>query len=310
MKIAPMRTLEQKISDAGPGGQRVDPLVLSKARKSLQQAGVLAVEYRGDTPWYRLATTPEAEWRARLALVGPILDKLNETTNNRGIGKAFEIAVFKALREESSRLDWPYFLGGFRNTGDLNEGAWQKVEPPAMISGRSLSGDRKLDFVLIHPSAGPAGIEVKNTREWLYPDKDRMLDLLAKCCELDAVPVMVCRRYAYVTFSVLHRCGVLLYQNYNQILPESLRPVAEQARDKNLLGYHDIRIGTEPGSRLRRFIGLLPDLLPEARERFDAYKDLLEAFSSGQMPYREFAARSRRREQGLPEDSDSDPQAE
>lgn len=50
MLIAPMRTLEQKISDAGPADQRGDPLILSRARKKLQQSGVVAVEQRGGQP--------------------------------------------------------------------------------------------------------------------------------------------------------------------------------------------------------------------------------------------------------------------
>ena len=96
-----------------------------------------------------------------------------------------------------------------------------------------------------------------------------------------------------------------LHQNYNQLLPESMRDVAEQARDKNLLGYHDIRLSPEPDSRLRRFIGSnLPKLLPEAREQFDQYKDLLCEFARREMDYEEFAARARRREQGMPEGFD------
>ena len=134
-----------------------------------------------------------------------------------------------------------------------------------------------------------------------------MRDLLRKCCELDAVPVMVCRRYAYVSYSVLHRCGVLLHQNYNQLMPESLRSVAEQAKDKDLLGYHDIRIGSDPNPRLHRFIGgQLPDLLPEARARFADFKDLLCGYAYGEMSYEEFVGRSRRRQEGLPENFDQD----
>lgn len=302
-----MRTLEQKISDAGPADQRVDPLVLSRARKKLQQSGFLAVEHRGGTPWYRLSSTPEREWKERLAQVGPILDKLHSGENSRRIGKTFEIAVFKALREELGSGRGLPFVGGFQGLGNPDEETWKQIEPPSMISGRSLSGNTRLDFILFHPIAGPAAIEVKNTREWMHPDKDLMLELLFKSCELDAVPVMICRRYAYVTFSVLHRCGVLLHQNYNQLLPEAMRDVAEQAKDKDLLGYHDIRLGTEPDSRLRRFIGSqLPSLLPEARERFDEYKDLLREFACREMSYEEFAGRSRRREEGLPEGFDQD----
>lgn len=62
-----MRTLEQKISDAGPADQRVDPLVLSRARQELQQSGVVAVEQREGVPWYRLSSTPEQMWGETVA---------------------------------------------------------------------------------------------------------------------------------------------------------------------------------------------------------------------------------------------------
>lgn len=57
--------------------------------------------------------------------------------------------------------------------------------------------------------------------------------------------------------------------------------------------------------KLSRFITeILPDELPAARERFTAYKDLLERYATGEMPFPEFAARVRRREQGVDEDED------
>jgi len=112
---------------------------------------------------------------------------------------------------------------------------------------------------------------------------------------------MICRRYHYSTFSVLHRCGLLLHQNYRQLFPESLRDVAERARHKELIGFHDIRVGSEPDPRLRIFVRSLPGLLPGARNRCDRNRDLLCRFANGKMLYKEFAARSRRREQGQPE---------
>jgi hypothetical protein len=48
----------------------------------------------------------------------------------------------------------------------------------------------------------------------------------------------------------------------------------------------------------------LPRLITELRPRFDEYKDLLAKFGNGSMNYVEFAARIRRRAQGLDEDSD------
>lgn len=83
------------------------------------------------------------------------------------------------------------------------------------------------------------------------------------------------------------------------------RSVAEQARDRMLLGFHDIRIGNAPDNRLTKFIGInLPSVLPEARDRFDAFYDLLGAFGNADIGYEEFAARVRRRNAGEDEDAD------
>ena len=49
---------------------------------------------------------------------------------------------------------------------------------------------------------------------------------------------------------------------------------------------------------------VLPEELPGARERFDDYRDLLESFVFEGLPYKEFAARVRRRGRGTNEDYD------
>lgn len=79
--------------------------------------------------------------------------------NSRGIGKTFETAVFKSLREELSSDRGMPFVGGFQGLDDPDEETWRQIEPPSMIFGRSLFGNTKLDFILFHPIAGPAAIE-------------------------------------------------------------------------------------------------------------------------------------------------------
>ena len=303
MKIATMRTLEQKISDAGPFNQRVEPHNLTKARNKLEQEDIVITENRQTGKWYRLSTTPRREWQARLELVEPIVQQMQDGTNHIAVGQTLEMAVYRALCMGRSNHEF-VFLGGFPGQDKSDSRNLKKIDPPSLISGRYLAGGKKLDFVLVHARANLAGVEVKNTREWIYPDSKEIRELLSKCYELDAVPVMVCRRYAYVTFSVLNRCGVLLHQNYKQLLPDHLHDLAERAKNKELLGYHDIHLGNEPDQRLRHFIGELPHLLTEAKNRFVKYKDLLWEFARENMRYSEFAARCRRRSQGVSEDSD------
>ena len=73
--------------------------------------------------------------------------------------------------------------------------------------------DKRLDFLVHDLAAGYAGIEVKNLREWLYPDRVEIHELLLKCCALDVVPVLIARRIHYSTYSVLNACGVTILLN-------------------------------------------------------------------------------------------------
>jgi hypothetical protein len=61
--IANDRTLEQKIADAGPTNQRIEPIALTQARKEMQEAGQLGVEKWEKTFWYHLAETKKSEWK-------------------------------------------------------------------------------------------------------------------------------------------------------------------------------------------------------------------------------------------------------
>ena len=104
---------------------------------------------------------------------------------------------------------------------------------------------------------------------------------------------------------MLHRCGVVVHQSYNQLLPAADIALAEKVRDKKNLGYHDVRTGNQPDARLIRFVTEnLPAVLPAARQRFDTFKDLIEAFVRGEYDYKALAARVRRRLAGIGEDFD------
>ncbi|MGH7225345.1 MAG: hypothetical protein ACRELF_19155 [Gemmataceae bacterium] len=165
----------------------------------------------------------------------------------------------------------------------------------------------RADFVLATADSGLAAVEVKNLREWLYPDREEIRELLAKSIAIDAVPVLIARRMPYVTFRLLNPCGVVFHQTYNQRFAQADVELADKVRHKDMLGFHDIRLGNLPDARLTKFAQHnLPRDLPGARERFDENRDLLAPFASGDMDYTEFAARVRRRVQGTNEDHDWD----
>jgi hypothetical protein len=204
------------------------------------------------------------------------------------LGQTLEIAVFKALQSQKAFT----FFGSFRDLHEHDDSTlYKKVEPPEYVSGKLVHGGI-LDFLLISQEGGVGGLEAKNVREWLYPDRDEVKDLLVKSCSIDAIPILVARRVPFVTFHLLNPCGVIIHQMYNQLFPASDTSLAREAAHKRSLGYHDIRIGNNPDDRLLTFITKnLPDLLVSSRALFNESKDLLAEYGSGEIPYPAFAER-------------------
>jgi hypothetical protein len=284
--VASMRILEQKICDSGPFNQRIDPHILTEVRNNLLDKDVIR-RIRTAAPWYYLANADETLLRKRLDELDALHSQTAQHDFSTRLGQTLEIATFRALQSQT-QLN---FFGFFEDLETHDDSTlYRKEEPPSSISGRHLGGGRKLDFLVQHSEAGFAGVETKNVREWLYPNRKEIRELLSKCCALDVVPVLIARRIHFSCFSVLNRCGVIMHQTYNQLYPNSAKNLAEKVSDKTLLGYHDIRLGNEPDARLTKFISTnLPALLPEAKSKFDLLKDVLRQYGDSKINYPAFA---------------------
>ena len=207
--IAFAHTLEQKISDAGPANQRIDPHILTPARNKLISEGKITKINKANVPWFHLADIPPATLQNRLHEQLPVLQCLQSGNLGLRKGQCLEIAIYKALL----RQDTLEYLGDFPDLAKHDDSIlYSKEEPPQALSGRRFPRDQRLDFLIRHPNAGWAAIESKNVREWLYPNRSEITDLLGKAIAFDAVPVLIARRLAFVTFKVLSTCGVLFHQ--------------------------------------------------------------------------------------------------
>ena len=282
---------------------RVEPLQITRARRALEKSGAIVKIEKHKTHWYTLRETPKKEVQERIDEQGAVFSRLGISAFTKRLGQTLEIAIFRSLSEAG--VD---FLGSFPDLAVHNDATlYSKEEPPSHIGKNAIPDKSKVDFLYRSNASGWAAIEAKNVREWQYPDRDEIRHLLRKAVHLDAVPVFIARRIPYVTFYLLSRCGVLFHQNYNQYFPTADAELANLAKNKHLLGYHDIRVGNCPDKRLQKFLVTnLPDLVERARPLFQGYKDLLSAFGNGDMQYKEFAARVRRRSNGTNEDRDDD----
>lgn len=298
--VATARTLEQKISDSGPSGMRIDPHSLTPARRTLEVTGEILYLNLTNTRWYHLARTPATEVSEKLAILSPLYESLQHKSFLLRLGQTLEIGCYRALIAEPSL----HTLGAYPDMDDHDDSTlYRKEELPAQLSGRACTG--KLDFVVMTNTAKIAGIEIKNVREWMYPDRDEVRSMLSKCTALDIIPVLIARRIPFVTFKLLHACGAIVHQTYNQLFPLSEAALAEAVKNKSLLGYHDVRLGNQPDTRLTHFISNnLSTLIDKQRAKFDEFKDLLQAFAQRSMDYAEFAARVRRRCAGTNENHD------
>ncbi|MBV9956093.1 MAG: hypothetical protein JOZ70_12680, partial [Pseudolabrys sp.] len=232
--IATARTIEQKISDAGPFNQRVDPHVLTEVRNGLVAEGKLVRIHHANVPWFHLPDTDPALIAERLNVQLPVYQAINAGALSVRVGQALEIAVYKAFIKTGTAE----FYGRFKDLDDHDDSTnYSKEEPPQHIGARSLPGNQNLDFLYRDPVAGFMGVECKNVREWLYPDRPELIDALRKCLALDCMPVLIGRRIPYVTYLLLTQCGAVCHQLYNQLLPAVEADLAARARDKTILGY-------------------------------------------------------------------------
>lgn len=299
------RTIEQKISDAGPFDQRIDPHILNPVRNQMVKEGQLIRHRAHGVDWYSTMDVPTDTFQSRIEEQFAVYQLILHGDFNARMGEVLEIAVYRAL-QESPLLS----LGGFRKlTTEPTSQKLKKEEPPSIFSGRELSGNKRFDF-LVGQDRYWAGIEVKNIREWLYPDREEIRDLLAKAVDLNIPPILIARRIPYVTRRLLSVAGVLMWETRHQYYPPEYDNLAGQVRAKTSLGYFDVTVSDRPDKYLREFIvRIVPEELPQATERFLAHRDILGPYGRGDMSYREFAARLRRRENGTDEDFDPEEDA-
>jgi hypothetical protein len=263
---------------------RVEPSLLTEARRALELEGVIQNEKRGKAYWYYLKATPKPQVDERLGELAPLHAQTQAGPFTHRLGQMLEIAVMKAI--EKSGMP---FLGHFTDLDKHDDSTgYTKIEPPMVVSGNKIAKG-PLDFV-VFPGGIATGVEVKNYRTWLYPRSTEVRELLWKCADADVVPVLIARRLPFLTIRLLQMGGCLVHENYNQLYPLTDGELATEVRQKNKLGYHDVRTGNEPDKRMLRFIvELLPGLVKNARPLFQRFREVHRAYGKGELRYAQWS---------------------
>jgi hypothetical protein len=105
LTVANQRTLEQKISDAGPYNQRIDPHILTDVRNRLSAEGVIASTDRHSAPWFYAGNSLLDAVEHRLAELLPIYKACSDSGGR--VGQILEIATYRALCQLPGADFWP-----------------------------------------------------------------------------------------------------------------------------------------------------------------------------------------------------------
>jgi hypothetical protein len=123
-------------------------------------------------------------------------------------------------------------------------------------------------------------VRIKNLREWIYPESEEIWSAISKCCELDAVPVLITRKLPYVSFLFFGRAGMVGYQTHFQYFDPATEPELSRVKAVDGLGYKDIHCTLEPNEHIIRFFGkTLPKISAEFQARFKKNKQILKHFA-------------------------------
>ena len=286
-KVSNQKTLEQKISEQGPKGQHVDPHLVGLAAMDLIELKRLKISHHpttGTIPWYSNILTPQEIIDARLAELAPLYNSVSTGNFSNLAGDALELIVFKCLEE--IRLNNPRYSyqGAFHLDLPKDEHErYKKTQPPKHIGQFKIA--KEADFLQYGHEAGPICIECKNYRNWLYPNEGYIRELIIKADGLNAIPLLVGRRFHYTAIAnFLEPAGIAFHEAYFQYYPADKEDLAKKVSNKNSLGFTDVTASEIPHPRTMHFFQrMMPTLIEETSRRWQKNRPALIDYANGEL---------------------------
>lgn len=263
-----------------PNRRPIQPHHLTSARQELRDEGIIleiANKTRGgrEVPFIVLRGTEQREAVKEAAARKRLLQAryLSWALTLDVLGLAGERAVHAALMDVAPRV-------GYRVVRP--EGG-----PVVGLFGQPLEGPlddaahlQVLDERGVGVGVVAVPIEVKNVREWIYADSERLHQLLHKAARLQEqfpdvgiVPVLACRRGAYNTFRMAKAFGFYVADARAQFLPqrEDVTPTGIEEVIVGL-GYEDLTQAVRPHRLLKHhFAKAIPKVAARAASDWGQY---------------------------------------
>jgi len=267
--VCNQRELERRICEVGPDWWRVEPVYITGGKRMLIDEEEVNVHYSEAGEFYSLSGANKKEVDKYLKEKVDIYKKFTKLSQREkklggvaeGVyGKAMDTAENVVIHGKTGEVDT---INGKVSRRTIDGGGYDKLS------------DTKF------------GVEVKNIREWAYPDSWEVWKALQSCAELEVMPVYIARQIAYPTFKFFVEIGAIGYPTYRQFWDVALKDRLEDVRVK--FGFKDMvfpveyPVGKEdrplvnaPTKRdIALFTRTLPKIAQEKAELFMEQKDVI-----------------------------------
>lgn len=122
-------------------------------------------------------------------------------------------------------------------------------------------------------------VEVKNRRDWPYPENYMPWKLVRNAYKFDMVGVYFSRRIPRITFwAAFKAIGAVAVETFNQFAPPDVETTLAGVRHKDGLGYHDLYFSEVVPPYLQRQVDKLPERILSARDRMKAVGHIVEPY--------------------------------
>lgn len=272
--VCSTREMEARLSDFGiKTNPRADPHHLTTARHNLN----LQIVSSSPVPLYALPNIEVDSVRDIISRKEHLHTAFNNFTRDELCGDIAEKVIFTCMEASQNLSLHRHELGHVSRIG--NNTTSNPLDTYSFLPFLHSSGTYKVAVI---------GIEVKNIREWIYPDSVEIWKALKACLDLNCIPIIINRSFHFTSFPFFRDIGVLGHETNKQYFAYDLRKNSDFQAIKDELYFRDIvpwkvtkkGIKLNPGV-VKFFTTTVPRMIERTIERFELNKSLLLQYAPG-----------------------------
>lgn len=265
------REMEARLSEFGTNLlPPVHPHHLTTARKSLN----LQVVSTSPIPLYSLPNISTSSISSHIARKELLNDAfVNHFTKEEFCGDVAEKVIFNSMCHALNLSIEPHTLGNVSQIGSRNTN--KTLDTYALLPFIDNSGQKKFSVL---------GIEIKNIREWIYPESVEIWKALKSCIDLDCIPIIISRVFHYTAFTFFRDIGAFAYQTKHQYFSTHLWKHPLYSTVKKELHFRDMVLWKEdkPDPKVTSFFSdLLPKHISRIAQNYENHRQLIDNYAQG-----------------------------